>query len=336
MNVLAASFWGSNIGLGVVLAAVFAAVWLLVVMFAGVRARRRREMGLAKRLGRRGAPVGEQALSEDEGSTTQWVPEALATAGERFAEATGFSEKLDMRLERAGVPILAGEFVALTAVSAVLGALFAALLLQNLLFILLIGGVIALVPWLWMMRAESKRQRALNDQLADTLSILASSLRAGYSFLQALDTVSKEIGEPSAEEFQRAVAEIRLGRPVEDALLAMADRVGSEDLLWAVLAMNVQRQVGGNLAEVLDIVAETVRERSYLRRQVGVLTAEGRISAAILTALPFLVLIYIAIVQSDYIEPLFTTTRGLVLLLGGGLWMAIGIFIMFRMVKIDV
>lgn len=335
MSVLAQSFWGSDLGLGLVLGAVFLAVWLLVVMLAGVRARRVRERSLAQRLGRRGA-VGEQPLVADEGSPTQWVPEALAVAGERLAEATGFSEKLDARLERAGMPVLAGEFVALTAVAGVLGAVFAALLLQNLVFVLLVAGVIALAPWLWVLRGESKRQRALNDQLADTLSILASSLRAGYSFLQALDTVSKEIGPPSDEEFQRAVAEIRLGRPVEDALLAMADRVASEDLLWAVLAMNVQRQVGGNLAEVLDIVANTVRERAYLRRQVRVLTAEGRISAAILTALPFLVLLYIAIVQADYIAPLFTTTRGLILLLGGGLWMGLGIFIMFRMVKLDV
>lgn len=335
MNPLDLEFWGSNVGLAIILGAVFVAVWLLVVMLAGVRARRRRELGLARRLGRR-AQVADQALSEDEATTTMWVPEALAQAGERFAEATGFSERLDTRLEQAGVPVLAGEFVALTAVSGLLGAVFGALLLQNILFVLLIAAVAAVAPWLWVARAYSKRSRALNDQLADTLSILASSLRAGYSFLQALDTVSKEIGEPSAEEFQRVVAEIRVGRPVEDALLAMAQRVGSEDMLWAVLAMNVQRQVGGNLAEVLDIVANTVRERAFIRRQVRVLTAEGRISAAILSALPFLVMLYIAIVEADYIEPLFTTTRGLILLLGGGLWMVLGIFVMFRMVKIDV
>lgn len=335
MSTPAASFWASDLGLGAILATVFVTVWLLVVMLAGVHARRRRELGLARRLGRRGQISGE-ALSQDEAATTLWVPEALAQAGERFAEATGFSERLDARLERAGVPMLAGEFVALTAVSALLGALFAALLLQNVLFVLLVAAVAALAPRLWVARAQAKRQRAMNDQLADTLSILASSLRAGYSFLQALDTVSQEIGEPSAEEFQRVVAEIRVGRPVEDALMAMAQRVGSEDMLWAVLAMNVQRQVGGNLAEVLDIVANTVRERAFIRRQVRVLTAEGRISAAILSVLPFLVMLYIAIVEADYIEPLFTTTRGLVLLIGGGLWMAIGIFVMFRMVKIDV
>ena len=162
------------------------------------------------------------------------------------------------------------------------------------------------------------------------------SLRAGYSFLQALDTVSKEIGEPSASEFQRVVAEIRLGRPIDDALVAMAHRVHSDDLKWAVIAINVQRQVGGNLAEVLDIVSGTVRERAYIRRQVQVLSAEGRISVAILACLPIGVMLYISVVNGEYIKPLFTTTPGLILLVGGGLWMALGIFIMTRMVKIDV
>jgi tight adherence protein B len=115
--------------------------------------------------------------------------------------------------------------------------------------------------------------------LPDVLTIMASSLRAGHSFMQALDTVAKEIAQPAATEFQRVVAEIRLGRPAEDALEALAERVGSADFMWAVLAVNIQREVGGNLAEILDNVADTLRERATLRRQIKVLTAEGRLSA---------------------------------------------------------
>ena len=132
------------------------------------------------------------------------------------------------------------------------------------------------------------------------------------------------------------MAEIRLGRPIDDALLAMAERVDSQDLRWAVIAINVQRQVGGNLAEVLDIVAKTVRERAYLRRQVNVLSAEGKFSVVVLAALPFLILLYLSIVNPDYIEPLFTTTIGLVLLTAGGTLMGLGIWVMMRIVKIDV
>ena len=158
----------------------------------------------------------------------------------------------------------------------------------------------------------------------------------GSGKMMNLFEVSKEIGEPSAGEFQRVVAEIRLGRPIDDAMTAMAVRVGSDDLKWAVIAINVQRQVGGNLAEVLDIVAATVRERAYIRRQVNVLSAEGRISVAILACLPIGIMLYIAVVNAEYIKPLFTTTPGLVMLIGGALWMGLGIFIMTRMIKIDV
>ena len=327
---LAQSFWGSEAGLLIVLAACFGTVFLVVTFFAGTQARAKALRSLATRIGRRHHAEDEAQIQ------TQILPEAFAQFGQRFAVATGFHARLDERLEQAGMPILAGEFVALTTVCAVAGAAIGAVLLQNAVFAVLIAALTAFIPYMWLLRSRSKRQNSMIEQLADTLSVLASSLRAGYSFLQALDTVSKEIGEPSATEFQRVVAEIRLGRPVEDALIGMAIRVGSDDLKWAVIAINVQRQVGGNLAEVLDIVANTVRERAYVRRQVKVLSAEGRMSVAILAALPPLILLYIAIVNPEYIEPLFNTLPGLVLLTAGGILMALGVFVMSRLVRIDV
>lgn len=321
---------GLNLVLLIALGAVFLGVFVLVIFLMGARARAKRRQTLAHRLGKPGGG------SEGDAASAQWVPESLAQAGHRFAEATGFSARLDERLEQAGLPVLAGEFVAITVLCVLIGGTVAAVFMRNLIFVLLVAFLAGLVPYFWMVRAQRKRGQQLVDQLADTLSILATSLRAGYSFLQALDTVSKEIGEPSAGEFQRVVAEIRLGRPIDDAMTAMALRVGSDDLKWAVIAINVQRQVGGNLAEVLDIVASTVRERAYIRRQINVLSAEGRISVAILACLPFGIMLYISIVNGDYIKPLFTTTPGLILLIGGGLWMALGIFIMTRMIKIDV
>jgi tight adherence protein B len=329
---LAESFWGTDVGLLVVLGACFSAVFLVVTFLAGTRARATRDRSLARRLGRKadaGAGDATQIL-------THWVPGSFAQLGQRLAVATGFNGRLDARLEQAGLPVLAGEFVALTVISAMLGGIVAAIFLQNIIFVLMTAGIMSLIPYMWLLRALRKRQGSMVEQLADTLSILASSLRAGYSFLQALDTVSKEIGEPSATEFQRVVAEIRLGRPVDDALLAMAERVDSQDLRWAVIAINVQRQVGGNLAEVLDTVAKTVRERAYIQRQVNVLSAEGKFSVVILSVLPFLILLYLSIVNPDYVEPLFSTTAGLALLAGGGTLMGLGIWVMTRIIKIDV
>jgi len=334
VSAIAGSFWGSSVGLFLVLALAFCAMFLVAWMLLGTRARTRRQRKLAKRFGRTPGPVpgGETAGT----AQAQWVPAGLAEAGTRIGEAIGFSAGLDDRLEQAGLPIHAGEFVALTAIAGIVGAVFAGILLQNVMFVLLIAAGAALIPWVWMARSHSKRQQQMIDQLADTLSILASSLRAGYSFLQALDTVSKEIGEPSASEFSRVVAEIRLGRPIDESLMAMAERVGSQDLKWAVIAVNIQRQVGGNLAEVLDIVANTVRERGYIHRQIRVLSAEGRLSMYILAALPFLMAIYISIVNPTYIRLLFTTFFGILLLIVGGALMAAGLFWMTRIVKIDV
>ncbi len=326
-------FWGSGVGLAVVLVLVFAAAFLVAWMVIGTGERRRRERSILRVVGRHRREPAEERPREP---GSHWVPEALAGVGQRFAVATGFAASLDERLEQAGIKMLAGEFLGIGALAGLAGAVFGALILPNIVFVLIVAAVAAFVPFAWLGWAQRKRQNALNDQLADTLSILASSLRAGYSFLQALDTVAKEIGEPSAHEFQRVVAEIRLGRPVDDALVAMAQRVGSEDLKWAVLAINVQRQVGGNLAEVLDIVANTVRERGYLRRLVRVLSAEGRISIVILCALPFLMLLYEAIVNPEYVSLLFTHPVGILMSIAGAVAMGIGVFWMTRIVRIDV
>jgi tight adherence protein B len=327
-------FWSSTSGLLLVLVLVFVAAFVVAVMLIGTGERKRREQSLIRVIGRRRRrPEGEERPRE---TLSHWVPSQLAEVGQRFAVATGFSASLDERLEQAGIKILAGEFITLVALAALAGAVFGALILPNIIFVLIVAAAAAAIPFVWLGWARRKRQNALNDQLADTLSILASSLRAGYSFLQALDTVAKEIGEPSAHEFQRVVAEIRLGRPVDEALISMAQRVGSDDLKWAVIAINVQRQVGGNLAEVLDIVANTVRERGYLRRLVRVLSAEGRLSIAILTALPFFLLLYEALVNPEYVKLLFTHPLGIVMLIAGAVAMSLGVFWMTRIVRIDV
>jgi len=321
---------GSDLWLLIILGTSFLAAFLVAVMLLTVGHKGRRRRSVARLM------LGRRKAKDQEANEAQWMPTGLVQAGRRVASAGGFSVHLDDRLEQAGVPMRAGEFVALTAVGVVAGAIVGAILLPNIVFVLTVAAGGGLLPYGWLLRAVAKRQKRLSEQLSDTLSILASALRAGHSFLQALDQVAKEISEPSASEFQRVVSEIRLGRPVEDALLAMADRVASEDLRWAVLAVNIQREVGGNLAEVLDIVANTVRERAYVHRQVRVLSAEGRISVTILSILPFLIAVYIAIVNPDYIGPLFTTTAGRIMLVAGGSLMGLGIVVMSRMVKIDV
>jgi tight adherence protein B len=319
---------GTDAWLTLVLGAAFVATFLLAVMLLSIREKGRQRRSMSHLILGRGR---KKAATE-----TSWMPSGLAQAGERLATASGFSGRLDVKLEQAGLPMKAGEFVALTAVCALAGAVLGAILLTNILFALVVAVVAGLIPYAWLVRARGQRQKRMAEQLADVLSILASSLRAGHSFLQALDQVANEIKDPSAGEFHRVVSEIRLGRSIDEAMVEMADRIGSDDMRWAMMAVNIQRQVGGNLAEVLDIVANTVRERAYIHRQVKVLSAEGRISIAILSLLPFGIFFYLVIVNPDYIGLLFSTMMGRLMLIVGGALMGLGIFIMTRIVKIDV
>jgi len=161
-------------------------------------------------------------------------------------------------------------------------------------------------------------------------------MRAGHSFLQALDNAAKEIDEPAASEFAQVLAEIRLGRDIDDALDALVDRVGSTDLEWAVTAIKIQRQVGGNLAEVLETVAKTIRERETLRRQVKVLSAEGRYSMVVLFCLPVGIAVYLMLVNPNYLRILVNTKPGVIILSSAAALMVIGFVWMRRIVRLDV
>ena len=164
--------------------------------------------------------------------------------------------------------------------------------------------------------ARPRRRKKFNAALPDTLQLMSGSLAAGLSLAQSIDTIVREGTEPVATEFKRVLVETRLGVPLEVALEGVADRFDSKDFAWVVMAINIQRQVGGNLAELLDTVAATMREREYLRRQVASLSAEGRMSAMVLSVLPPGFLLYLLVAQRDYVMPLFTDVRGLAMLVG--------------------
>jgi tight adherence protein B len=321
------------IGIGVGIVA-FLLAWFLL----GTAARTKQDRDREQRM-RAVIQPGQQAGAATTGSTPQsggWIPDNVSRFGTRFAESRGFSERLDAELEAAGVSLRSGEFVVASAVASLVFGVLAAALLRNWILALVLAGAGAAFPTILLRSALSKRADRLREQLPDVLTIMASSLRAGHSFLQSLDTVAKEIAQPAAAEFQRVVAEIRLGRPAEDALESLAERVGSADFKWAVLAVNIQREVGGNLAEILDTVADTLRERAMLRRQIKVLTAEGRLSAWVLGLLPFGIALYMFAVNPSYIGLLFHNTYGIIMLIVAGCLLVAGILWMKKIVDIDV
>jgi tight adherence protein B len=330
------TFFSSQAMLAVVVALVSLAAFAMGWLLLGTAARVKADREMAARMAAIGRPVPQHTASAVDRPGTGWIPESVSSFGERFATSQGFGEKLDARLEAAGISLRSGEFVVATVGAGLLGAVIAAATLQNVLLAAVIGVLSALAPMVVLRTALTRRADKMREQLPDVLTIMASSLRAGHSFLQALDTTAREIPEPANVEFQRLVAEIRLGRPAEDALEALADRVGSPDFRWAVLAVNIQREVGGNLAEILDNVSDTLRERAMMRRQIRVLTAEGRLSAWVLSILPFAIALYMFAVNPKYISLLFTKQIGLFMLGVGGVLMVLGVLWMKKIVDIDV
>ncbi len=168
------------------------------------------------------------------------------------------------------------------------------------------------------------------------MQLISGSLSAGLSLAQSIDTVVRDGTEVIATEFKRVLVEVRLGVPLEDALDGVASRYESKDFEWVVMAIRIQRQVGGNLGELLDTVAGTMREREYIRRQVSALAAEGKLSAVVLAALPPVFMAYLFFSQRDYVMVLFTDPRGIMILVGSVLWLSIGVFWMSKLVKVEV
>jgi tight adherence protein B len=201
-------------------------------------------------------------------------------------------------------------------------------MLVGLLVGLLVAVAIPLGARLYVKIRTSRRQSAFADQLEDSLQLMASSLRAGHSIMRAIDAVSQEADSPTAEEFARLVNETRVGRDLTDALDEVAERTASDDFLWVAQAISIQREVGGNLAEVLDAVGHTIRERNAIRRQVKALSAEGKLSALVLMALPFGIVAFISMTNPSYLAGFTESLVGYgmlavaaVMMTIGGLWL---------------
>ena len=235
-----------------------------------------------------------------------------ATLVAQAALDSGKAKGIAVALENAGIMLRPAEFV-VTVVSVALGAALLGFVFGGPLLGLLFPAMVLFGSRLFVTNRIEKRRKHFSNQLSDTLQQLTSALRAGHGLMQALAVVAREAEEPTSDEFRRLMTEIRLGRDLADALHAMAGRVSSEDFDWVVQAVEVQRDVGGDLVEVIDIVANTIRQRQHLQRQVKALSAEGRFSAYVLLALPFGVAGLLFLTNRAYLMQLFVG-RGLVLL----------------------
>jgi tight adherence protein B len=326
---------GEPVVLTVALFSAFLALLLLLSILFVPRADR-----AASRTLRRGVTMVQRGENRPAQPSTGMTASAIGRAAmdlvDKAPKPAGYDDRLQTELDRAGWQVRATEFTAIRIV-ATLGGLAALWALTGSILFALVGAVLGLFgPGLVLANAKTRRQAKFMKQLPDTLQLLAGTLKAGYGVLQAIDTVVKEVEQPTSTEFQRALTEARLGLPLEDSLGDMAERVDSDDFRWVVVAMNIQRQVGGNLAELLETVATTLRGREQVRRQISALSAEGKLSALVLIALPFVIVGFLLATNPAYLAPLLTTALGLLMLgVVSGL-MIVGVFWIRKMIAIDV
>jgi tight adherence protein B len=298
---------------------------LALALFAFVAPRKRR---LTSRF------ISEHTASKAHDTSLQDLTNRASAMAQRSLERRGWASRLDVSLERSGMPFRPGEFILLA-----LGAVFGAFLVGFTFFgpfVAVAFAVAAAFLSRTVLRMKVSRRRSkFESQLGDTLQLLSGSLRAGYGLVQALDAVAKNSESPSADEFNRLIMEMRVGRDLPDALGALATRIGSDDFEWVVEAITINREIGGDLTELLDRAAKTIRERDNVRRQIKSLSAEGKLSAYVLIAIPIFLLLYMRVANPDYAGVLTSTPMGLVMLSMAGAGIGLGGLWLKKIVKVD-
>jgi tight adherence protein B len=256
----------------------------------------------------------------------------VAATEQAFANVKQF-RAVQRLLTRADLPLLASELLYICVGAALAVAVVAAL--AGLPFVLvflffLVGGS---APLVWVVSKARRRMKAFDNQLPDLLITIAASLKAGHSFRHAIQAVVDEGAEPTARELRRVLTETRLGRPMDEALAEMGERIGSKNLSFVLNAVTIQRQIGGSLAGLFDVVAETVRQRQQFARKIKGLTATGRMSAYVLGGLPFFVAALISAISPAYMRPLWHSSTGHVMVGVALVMMAFGSVVLKKIVS---
>jgi tight adherence protein B len=262
------------------------------------------------------------------------VENTIGVAG-RLIEQVDAKGSLLTLLERARLPVRPGEFVLFVVSGGLVLGSFVAAITSSITF-----GLVAVIasPFLgiaYLRRRITRRKRKFEEQFPDTLTLIASSLSAGHTFLRSIQLMCEEAEPPISEEFARIISETQLGDPLVDALERMAHRLDVRDVDWVVQAIRIQQTVGGKLADLLHTLADFIRAREEIRREIDVLTAEGKVSAYVLGSLPFFLAIFIQVSNPGYLDPMFTGW-GPIWLAGAAASVAIGMALIFRMIKVDI
>lgn len=236
---------------------------------------------------------------DDQGKAMEVIDKAIAKRP--------FAQKWRQQLARADIKLTVAEYAALHVIAPVVffGVGYFVLFRDDLIMSLVSGFIGFFAPRIYVSRATSKRLMRFEQQLPDTLGLWVNALRSGFSVMQAMEAISRDAPEPTTTEFKRVVQEVQLGIDVEDALAHLLARVESEDLDLVVTAVNIQREVGGNLAEILETISHTIRERIKLKGEIRVLTSQGRITGYLISLLPIAVALLLSLIQPGFMNPMF-------------------------------
>lgn len=313
---------------------IIASLAFFLALFIIAYFRRKRDIDIFRRIGRHNATDTKSNAKTNE-TFLQSFYRLIRQTAKPFSSNKIFSG-LDLKLKQADIPLSGLEFiVANFIVMGIVGILIYMLTLSY----QISAAVALLVPlgiWIAVLMIIQSRKNSFTEQLGDCLVTLANALRAGYSFQQAMELIAKEMQTPISKEFVRASTDIKMGVPIEDALEQMDKRVDNADFTLVVTAVLVQREVGGNLAQILDTISDTIMERIRMKREINALTAQGRLSAIILLLLPFVVGIFMYSVNPDRMSLLFEETSGQIALGVSIVMDIIGFIIIRRIVNIEV
>lgn len=310
---------------------------ILVLITVGVFVTSNRDRSLVEdRLGRylEDEKEKEEAKKESRTVLTEWV--------NRRVESSSFGDRIAKNLARADIKFKSGEYIALIFILSASLGLMGFLFTGKTLPARMLSGVLGVafgvaLPTFYVRSQQGKRLTRFQSQLPDMLNLVVNGLRAGYSTMQALESVSKEMPAPISDEFRRVVQEMQLGIPMDRALDNLLRRIPSDDLDFVVTAINVQREVGGPLAEILDTIAFTIRERIRIKGEIRVMTSQVVMSGRILSAVPFVVFVLLWFINQDYMGEFFNNIVCGGSALGVGMIMiAVGYFIMMKIADIEV
>ncbi|HEX9680884.1 MAG TPA: type II secretion system F family protein [Anaerolineales bacterium] len=266
-------------------------------------------------------------------------PSPLSDLLNRLGEGTDLFDSISRNLARADLKFRAAEYLALIVASSVASAIVGTVLGRSVLFGIMLGIGGAFLPQIYVRQAQHRRLRTFDNQLGDMLNLVVNGLRAGYSTLQAMEAVSRELPKPISDEFRRVVQEMQLGIPMELSLDHLLRRIDSPDLDLVVTAINVQREVGGNLAEILDVISYTIRERVRIKGEIRALTAQGQATAWVISLLPVSLVLVLFLVNRSYVMQFFnpeTRACGIPMLCLAATMVIVGFTLTQKIVKIDI